>query len=107
MNESDKDSGQMLIAHNQASKVLQPGVSPLDNPAALIPAQLAPILMRGDLVVRASRNDWLNLSLDQQGPRGIAVIRSVSDQAFGITPLPPTGAQEHTVQGRFQQFYFR
>src|SRR5262245_38250217 len=91
MNEGFKVLHRALIAHYQATEVLQPGVRALDNPPPLVAAQLAPILVGCDLVVLAAWDNGLNSALDQQSADGIAIVAPVGNQPerLGGTTVSP------------------
>src|SRR5262245_2359897 len=80
MNQRFKVLHRTLIAYHQAAEVLQPGVRALDNPPPLVAAQLAPILVGGDQVSAAARDNGLDGALDQQSTGGIAIVAPVGNQ---------------------------
>ena len=92
MNQGGKDCCRAFIARYQPAEVLQPSVSSLDNPSALVSSELSPILMRRDGVAAAGRNDRLDGSFDQQSARFIAVISPIRNQAFRSATLSPATA---------------
>jgi hypothetical protein len=86
---------------------LQPRIRALDHPASLLSSQLASVLMRCHVVIAPRRKDWFNVALEQHDARGIAVIRAITNQPFRLTPFPVAMTHRHTIQGWFQQLYFR
>ena len=110
MKETSIHGNEALIAHDEASKVPEPGEGPLDNPPPPIAPQLAPILVRGPLMVGAGGNDRLDASAGQPGTQGIAVIPPIRDQAVGALPRlagfarAPDGDR---LEGRFEEGDFR
>lgn len=85
MKEPAIDGQQPIIANGQSSEVPQPATRALSDPAAAIPAQPAPILVGGPLVVGPSQNNRLNPVSDEQSPGGSAVIGAVGNQS--VRPL--------------------
>lgn len=71
----------MLVTNHQAPKVLQPRVSALNDPPALVSSQLAAILMRRHPVVLPARYNRLDLPLHQKCSRRIAVVTAVCNQS--------------------------
>src|SRR5215207_6055694 len=87
MNECFKVLDLPLVAHDEPAEVLQPRVRALDDPPALVPPELAPVLVRRLPVVPPLRDDRLDLAGDQERPRRVAVIAAVGDE-----PLRPVRA---------------
>jgi hypothetical protein len=80
MNEPPKASQQSVISDEQPSKILEPGVASLDDPAPLVPSEVAAILVSSNAVVSLCRNHRLDATSGQLGPQFVAVIAPVSYQ---------------------------
>ena len=102
MNQCRKNGGRPFIPHHQAAEALQPRVRPFDDPPAPVPPQLTPILMRRPSVVAPCRDDRLDVPLDQQCPRGVAVVAPIRDQPLGPAALRPGAADAPVPQRRLQ-----
>lgn len=107
MNQCDEVHGQSFIANHQSAKVLQPRIGAFDNPAPLVTSKFPTILVRRDSVVGTRWDDRLNVSLEQQHSRRVAVVGPIPNQSFGLVASPIAMTNGHTVQCRFQQFHFR
>src|SRR5436305_6242672 len=110
MNQCFKVLNLALVAGHQAPEVLQPRVSPLDNPPALVTPELAPILMRRHSVVLPLRDDRLDFAFHQQRSRRVAVIAAVCNQALGLVRAasdPASPLELHRVERAFEEFDFR
>jgi hypothetical protein len=107
MNQSRKYHSRAFVAHHQPAEVLQPRVSTLNNPPALVTPELSAILMSGYGVVRPSGDDWLNVTLDQQCSNFVAVITPVRNQPLGLAAFTPTASYTSILQRRLKQFYLR
>jgi hypothetical protein len=107
MNQCRKHGGRPFIPHHQAAEALPPRVRPLDEPPAPIPPQLTPVLMRRPAVVAPCRDDRLAVPLDQQCPRGVAVVSTIRDQPPGPAALGPAPADAPVPQRRLQERYLR
>src|SRR5215204_5977264 len=100
-----------LIARNEAAEVLQPRVRALDNPPPLVTPQFPPVLVRRLPVVPALRDDRLDLALDQQRPRRVAVVAAVGDEPLrlvrpaSLLPAPPLHFD--AVERPFKEFDLR
>jgi len=71
----------ILVAPDQAAKVLQPGEQPLDAPPPPVAAQGAAVLGRRAAPVRSVRGDQLNPALGGQARiQGVTVVGFVSDR---------------------------
>jgi hypothetical protein len=89
MKEAGIGGKQAFIPHDEAPKVPQPGEGPFDDPAAPLPPQLAPILMRGVLVIAASRDHGRHPPMGHARPQGMAVIAALGNRPFGPLARPP------------------
>src|SRR2546421_11805547 len=110
MNECFKVLDLPLVARDEAAEVLQPRVRTLDDPPAPIASQLSPVLVRGDSVVQACRDDRLNVALHQQRPCRVAVVAAVSDEPLrlvraAVAPAPPLDL--HRVERAFEELDLR
>jgi hypothetical protein len=68
MNEGREVHRGSFVAHSKATEVLQPRIGALNDPSVSVPLQFPSVLMGGDLVVAARRDDRLNVLLGQQSP---------------------------------------
>lgn len=107
MNQRPKDGGRPFILHHEAAEALQPRVRPLYDPPTPIPPQLTPVLMRRPPVMVPRRNNRLDVPLDQQCPRGIAIISTIGDQPPGPAALGTASADMPVPQRRLQELYPR
>jgi hypothetical protein len=74
----------IIKACRHTAEVLQPRPQPLDLPAALVAAQLPPVLRRRLLPVRPVRRDQLDAPLGQLRVERVGVISLIADQALGL-----------------------
>ena len=110
MNQRLKILRRAFITHHQATEVLQPRIGSLDHPAPTVPSQLSPVLMRRHPVILALRDDRLDLPLDQQRPRRIAVIAPVGNQSLRLVRSPATSSAPlhfDRVERAFEEFDLR
>jgi hypothetical protein len=84
---------QPVVADRQPSERAQPADRALNDPAPTISSELPPILVRGFRVVHPCRDNGLDASTRQQGPRGIAVIAPIRNQ-----PLRPLARAPRPVR---------
>ena len=73
-----------FIPYYQATKVEQPTDGAFDFPAALISPQCTPVLRRWFYTVLAMRTDQLYLPFRQLCAQGVAVGRTIINQAIGV-----------------------
>jgi hypothetical protein len=57
MNEGRKVHRGSFVAHSEAAEVLQPRIGALNDPSVSVPLQFPSVLMGGDLVAAAGRDD--------------------------------------------------
>lgn len=110
MYERRKILDRMFITHDQAAKVRQPRIGPLNDPPPLVAAQCAAVLMRGHPIIASLRDNGLNRSLDQQRSGRVAIVAPICIHPlrFGWTATWATAAGEaETVKGRGQECHFR
>jgi hypothetical protein len=110
MKEARIGRDQAFIPYDQATKMAEPRERALDDPPPPISAQLPAVLMRGVLVVAASRDDRLDTPTGQPSPQRIAVIAPIRDQSLGALAGPSrlAGAPNRDrVEGRFKKGDFR
>jgi hypothetical protein len=89
MKEACLGGKQAFIPHDEAPKGPQPGEGPFDDPAAPLPPQLAPILMRGVLVIAARRDHRLDAPASPARPQGMTIIALIRHQPLGALPRSP------------------
>ena len=83
LHKTQEVGGIVLPADQQASLPLQPGEEPLDEPAALVPPQVAPVLgfqFSGGPV----RRDHVHPVLLEVVIQPIAVLRAIANEMFGL-----------------------
>ena len=107
MNKSSKYFLRPLVSHYESAKGLQPTVASFYYPSSFIPSHLSSILMRSNLVVAASRYDWLYASLHEQRSNSVAIISTVSDQPLRFAAFALAGLHFHTGKCRFDKLHFR
>ena len=110
MNQRGINFGGSLVADDQAAVVLEPGVRPLNNPSALVPAQRPAILVGCDGIVGSSRDDGFDASVHQGFPGWVTIVSPICNQALGGFPRAP-GLMGRPHSNRFQsghqQLYLR
>ena len=74
----------IVEARHHPAEVLEPRVQPLDLPAALVAAQLPPVLRRRLLPVLAVRRDQLDVPARQLGVKRVGVLSLIPDQSLGL-----------------------
>src|SRR5205085_7509535 len=72
----------VLVAHQNATEVLQPRKQPLDFPPALVTAQAAPVLRSSLLPVRLVRSNQLHILLSKLFVQRVRIICLITDQAL-------------------------
>jgi hypothetical protein len=110
MKETSIGRDQPFIADDEAAKVAQPGERPLHDPPPPVAAQLAAILMRRPLMVRASGDDGLDAPASQPGAQRVTIIAPIRNQALGSLARPPRlpgPADGDRLEGRFEEGDFR
>ena len=98
----------IVIAHDQAAIVAQPGEGAFDLPAFSVAAQRAPILQRRFAATLAMRTDQNNTTLDQAPAQRVAVVSAIGNDAKGPLLGSSAAATRHgdLCQCRFGQLYF-
>jgi hypothetical protein len=81
MKEACVGRDQPFIADDQAAEMAKPREGAFHDPPPSIAPQLPAILMRGVLVVAASRDNRLNTPTGQPSPQRMALIASIRDQS--------------------------
>src|SRR5882757_1454505 len=98
----------MVVAHEQAAKVSQPGKRAFDLPPLAVTTQRASIVERRLAAIFAVRTDQQHAPLEQAPAQGIAVVTPVGNDAQrsllrSASPAPPHGDLR---QRAFGQSYF-
>jgi hypothetical protein len=104
MNQGGINISGSLVAHSNASEILNPRVGSFNNPTPSIFPQLPSVLMRGPSVILSRRNDGLNVQACQIRPGFVAVIPSIGDQLIRVSSFP---VNSYRLQRRQKQFHFR
>src|SRR3990172_940261 len=110
MEETRVSSDQPLIPNHEPSEVADPGKGALHDPAPLVAAQLAAVLMRGLLVVRPGRDDRFNTAADQGSSQGItikALVRNQPLRMFAGAAGPVGSPDRYRVQRLFEKPHLR
>ena len=107
MNKCRESLRRALIAYYQPTEGLQPRVCSLDDPSALVSSELPSVLVRGDAIVPARRDDWLNVTLEQQRTHLVAVIPTICNQPLGLATFGSASSDAPILQGLFEQFHLR
>ena len=110
MNQCGKVIDGTLIANDQSSEVLNPGVGPLHDPAMPVAPQTAAVLVGGLPVIATGRNDRLDAPPGQTLTDGVAVIPFIGHQALGAlpgTPSPMGAAHMERFQNGREKLRFR
>lgn len=79
MNQAQVNLGGSFVADDQPSKVLEPSVGPLHDPAPDIPSQGAPVLRRRLLAVAPMRTDQFDAPVGKSLRQRVAVVSLVGD----------------------------
>ena len=95
MEESLKHGKDAVIAHLDASKVLQPGVGALDFPALAVAAQLAFVLEAAVADVLSVGNNQLRSHSFQSRPQRIGVIAPIGNDAAEMRARASPSAPRH------------
>src|ERR687896_482500 len=103
MNEGRKVHRGSFVAHSEATEVLPPRIGALNDPSVSVALQFPSVLMGGDLVVAAGRDDRLHVSLGQQSPHFIAVVTTIGNQALGPAACCAASANTSIVKRRLKQ----
>src|SRR5215470_6740270 len=90
MKEAAVGREQPVITHGESAEVAEPREGAFHDPAPTIPTQTAAVLIRRPRMVRAGRNDRLNVPVLEPPPQAVAVISAVGDQPVRIRPRPPS-----------------
>src|SRR5215475_1042252 len=89
MKEAAVGREQPVITHGESAEVAEPREGAFHDPAPTIPTQTAAVLIRRPRIVRAGRNDRLNVPVLEPPPQAVAVIAAIGDQPVRIRPRPP------------------
>jgi len=76
----------MLMSYQEPSKLAEPCVGSLDDPAPLVSAQFPPVFIAPLLVVDPVRGDQFDASLLQSFAQWIRVVNPVGDHPFRFLP---------------------
>lgn len=107
MNESCKYLGATLIPGYKLAERLQPGITSLYDPSALVPPHPPPVLMRRHRVVRPRWDDRLYPSLHEQRSHRVGIISSISNQSMWLTSLPFARLHSHARKCCLDQLHLR
>ena len=107
MNESRKYPGTPFVSRYEFAKGLQPRVTSLYDPSALVPPHLPPVLMRRHRVVRPRWYDRLYASLYEQRSHGIAVVSSVANKPMRFTSLARACLNFDVIKRSLDQLHLR
>ena len=92
MKEAAVGREQAVIAHGEPAEVAEPREGAFHDPAPTIPTQTAAVLIRRPRIVRAGRNDRLNVPVLEPPPQAVAVIAAIGAlvlvAAFGLAIQP-------------------
>ena len=86
MNQRQEVDRRVFVAHDEPPELLEPRMGPFDQPTPLVSSELAAVLVRGDRVIAARRDDRLDALRHQGGADGVAVIAPICDQAIRALP---------------------
>lgn len=90
----------VLVPDHQPTEALEPGISPLHDPAMPIAPQLAAILPASPPIPQM-RHDEVNAPLVEPLPEGAAVVAPIRDQPLGLHPRSArAGARDRDVGER-------
>src|SRR5664280_1410284 len=105
---------QMLMTHQQAAELSEPGIGSFHDPAALVASQFALIFIAPLLVVGPIRRNQFDASLLQSPTQRVGVVAAIGNHALGLLPgaaLAPRdadfgergfGKRNFTRRGTFQ-----
>ena len=83
MNQPQENRCGSLVAHDEAAKILQPGVCALDDPTSSVTPERSAILRRRLLAVSSMRNYQFDSAMIQPLSQRVAVVSLVGDYAVG------------------------
>ncbi len=78
----------MLMTNQQTAELTKPCVGSLDNPAADVTPQLAPIFVAPFLVVLPVGRDQFDASLVQSLAQRVGIVAAVGNYTLGLLPRP-------------------
>ena len=109
--EQNADAGQLdkgqivldfaLVADHDAAEVLQPGIGPLDLPAAFVATQRSSVLSE-PAAVRSIGRDQFNASASKASIMSVTIVGSVADEAAGSS-RDKTGCKSRFNEGDFSR----
>src|ERR1035437_3930119 len=76
----------MLMTHQQAAELTEPGVGSFHDPAALVAPQFAFIFIAPLLVVGPVRRNQFDASLLQSPTQRVGVVGAIGNHALGLLP---------------------
>jgi hypothetical protein len=110
MKEAGVSLDQSLMSYNQSAELTQPSKCTLNYPSPLVPTHLAPILVRGSLIVNSSRNYWLNTTSFEYLTKQVRIITPICYEPFGVLARPPcpvSSPHSYGPERMSQQLYLR
>lgn len=107
MNESRKYLRAPFVSRYKLAERLQPRITSLYDPSALVSPHLPPVLMRGYRVVRPRRDDGLYPSLHKHCSHWVGVISPVANKPMRLTSLPFAGLYFDALKGCLDQLHLR
>jgi hypothetical protein len=78
----------VLMVHQHAPQVLQPGAQPFHLPAALVPAEGSVILGFGAFAVRSVRRNELGPQGRQGEVEGVTIVRLIAGSVIQVMVQP-------------------
>src|SRR5215831_10445491 len=76
----------MFMTNQQATKLSQPRVGPLHDPATLVTPQFAPVLIPSPFVVLAIGGNQFDASFPQALPQRVGIVSGIGNHTLRLLP---------------------
>src|SRR3990167_5954055 len=103
MNKTGINVSRTLVADNQPTEILYPGVGAFDNPALAVFSQFSPILVRRLFIIAAGRDDRFNPFFGQIRTHPVAIVTFIRNQLSGFASSNLDGFYRRQGQLHFRR----